>query len=107
MEAEALAVVGLQVRIGGLGAEAAEVVGEVAVEDHQRVAGLGVLIEAVGEQDVRPEINGPAPELAEQAALDADVPNVFRVFWRIDGRHRLVEHDGDAGIAVELDLAGL
>ena len=76
-EVEPLAVVGLEVRVGRLLAESAEGLGEVAVEDHQRVSGLGVLVEPLGEQDVGAQVHRPAPELREPLALELLVLDVL------------------------------
>ena len=36
-----------------------------AVEDDQRIAGVGMLVEAFGQQHVGAEVHGPAPELRQ------------------------------------------
>ncbi len=92
---EALAVIGLQIGIGRLGAKAAEIGIEVVFADDERKMNVGMLVESLGYQHVGAEVHGPAPELGEQRALNLEVPDVLRVLRRRDGRDFLVEHDGD------------
>ena len=49
-DVEALAVGTVQVEIGRCGAEAAEVAGKMAVENHQWIARLRVFVEALGQE---------------------------------------------------------
>ena len=62
---------------GGVSRKPSKVVREVAVEDRQRVARLGMLVEALGQQHVRAEVHRPAPELRQPLALDPDVLDVL------------------------------
>ena len=94
-DVEAVAEVGLEIRVGGLGAEALEVVVEVIFENGQREMRVGMRVEAFGDENVGAEIHSAAPEFGEQLALDAHVPDVFGVFGRIDGRDFLIEGDGN------------
>ena len=94
-DVEALAEVGLEIRVGRLGAEAFEVVIEVIFEDRQREMRVGMRVEAFGDEDVGAEIHGAAPEFCEELALDAHVADVLGVFGRIDRRDFLIEGDGD------------
>ncbi len=66
-----------------------------AVKDHQRIAGIGVVLEAVRQQDVGAQVHGSAPEFAEQFALDADVFHVPGVGGWFDWRDDLIELDRD------------
>ncbi|MFT3764561.1 MAG: hypothetical protein QM820_03450 [Minicystis sp.] len=109
LEAEALAVLGLQVRIGRLLAEFVERRLEVAVVQEQRVARLGVLVEALGQEHGGAEEHVAAPELREQLAPHADVLDVPRVLRRLDRRDLLIEreaHDVARG-RIDLQLHGL
>ncbi len=88
-----------------LRSEPAEVVREMPVEDHERVARFRVLVEPFGEEDVSPQMHGPAPELGEQPALDLDVLDVFR-FRRIRNLgHDPIERDPNRrrGSRIEVD----
>ena len=76
VEPEPLRVLAGQARVGGLLAEGVEGVGEVAVEDGERVERLGVLVEAVGQEHHGAEVHRAAPELREPLALDPHVPDV-------------------------------
>ena len=104
---EAVGEVGLQVGVGRLLAPAAEGVREVAVVDHQGVARLRVLVEAEGQEEHRPQVHVPAPELREQLAADALVADVLRVLRRGMGGiawSRAIA-TGACALRVELDLA--
>ena len=94
-DVKALAVVGLEIRIGRLGAEAVEVRMEMIVEEQQRIVRLGMLIESLRHQHSRRQVHRPAPELGQQLALDLDVPDVLGVLRRRDRRDLLVEHNLD------------
>jgi hypothetical protein len=80
VQAEALAVVWLQVGIRRHLAEALERVREVAVVHDQRIARLRMLVEAVRQQHDGAELHRPAPELREQlgepAACDCGTPDL-------------------------------
>ena len=76
-----LAVLGLEVRVGGLLAEARERLREMAVEDDQGITGVGMRVEALGQQDVGAQVHGPAPELRQPLALDRLVLDVL-ASWR-------------------------
>ncbi len=65
-EVKTLAVVGLQVRIGRLGAEAFEVGGEVTMKDRDRVARFGMLVESGRHEHIRSKVHGAAPEFGKQ-----------------------------------------
>ena len=107
-EVEAVGVHGLGVGVGRRGAKVLKAGGEVAVEDHLRVVSAGVLVEALGHEDDGGDVCGTAPELGQRGALDAQVTNVFGVGLGCDGRHHLVERDGDGGRAgTDVDFDGL
>ena len=58
---------------------------EVILIDDERIVGVGVLVEAVGEQDPGAEVDVAAPEFAELFAAEADVLEPlggFGVGWR-------------------------
>ena len=78
---EALAVVGLQVFIGRLGTEAAKGVGEMAVEDNQRIVCFGMLVKALRQQYMGTQIHIAPPEVAQQLAFHFHMADVFGVFW--------------------------
>jgi hypothetical protein len=65
------------------------------VEDDQRVAGLGMLVEALGQEQVGPEMHGTAPELRQELALDPLMADVLCVLGGRDGRDLPVEDDAD------------
>ncbi len=90
-DVEAFAEVGLQIRIGRLGAEAFEVVIEVIFKNCEREVRAGMLVEAFGDEDVGAEKHWAAPEFCEELALDAHVADVFGVFGRGDGGNFLIE----------------
>ena len=104
---EAVAVHGLQVRVGGRLAEAVEVVRKVPVVDDERIPRLRVRVPAFRQQHVRAEEHGPAPELRQEIALDADVLDVLRVRRIGNRRNHLVEDetDGAAPLRVDRQLA--
>ncbi len=66
-QVEALAVVGLQIRVGRRGAEVAEIIHKMVVKDDQREARVGVLVEALGHQHDGAQEHRPAPEFGQQA----------------------------------------
>ncbi len=105
-EFEAVGVVGLEGVVGWLGAEAFEVGGEVAVEEHEGEFGLGVLVEAVWQEDVGAEVHGAAPEFGEAVALDAYVFDVLCVLWRGDGGDGFGEGELEAGAGLDGELDG-
>ena len=94
-QVEPFAVVGLEVRVGRLLAETAERLGKMAVEDDQRVARLGMGVEALGQEHVGAQVHGPAPELGEPLALDSLVLDVLGGCGLGDRRDDLVEPDAD------------
>ncbi len=63
------------------------------MEDDERVARLGVLVEAVGQEHDRSQVHGPPPELRQPLALDADVLHIPGVLRLRDGRDRLLQVD--------------
>ena len=64
-----------------------------AVEDDQGIAGIGVRVEALGQQDVGAQVHRPAPELRQPLALDRLVLDVLRRGGRRDRRDDLVQRD--------------
>ncbi len=92
-DVKALAVVGLQVRIGRLSAEIAHAIGKVIVKNHQRKMRIGMVVEAFRHQHNRRQIHGPSPELRQQLALDFQVPDILRIFRLRDWRDFLIECD--------------
>lgn len=77
-----------------------------AVNDHERIPCLRVLVEALRQQHMRSQVQEPAPERGKRFALDLDVADVLRVFGLRDRRDLLVQRDRDAvrlgGIEVNL-----
>ena len=71
------AVVGLEVGVGRLLAKPAECLGEMSVEDHEGIARVGMRIKAFGQENVSPQVHGPAPELGQLLALDPLVLDVL------------------------------
>ena len=104
LELEALAVLRLQVRVRRHLAEAADRLGEVAVEDDERVARVGVLVEAERQEDVRAEEDVAPPELRQALAADALVLDVLRRGRLGNGRDHLVEDDRDRVRTRRVDL---
>src|SRR3990172_7624388 len=102
-----LAVLGLQVWIRRLLAESTKRVGEVAVEDHERIAGLGMRVEAFRKKHVSAEMHRPPPELRQELALDLDVLDVLRLRGIGTGRDLLIEGDAKRpafrGVNLHLD----
>ena len=90
-EVEALAVVGLEVGVRRGGAEVVEAVGEVAVKNHEREMGVGVVVKAIGDENDGGEKDGAAPELGEDVALNAQMADIFGVGGRGDGGDDLRE----------------
>jgi len=106
-ELEALGVIGLEIVFGWLWAEAVEVGGEVAVEEHQGILGVGVGVEAFRQQDVCSEVHWLAPKLCKTRALDSDVADVPGVFGLGDGGDCFAEFELDLGVGLDGDLGGL
>ncbi len=96
--------------VGRRGAEAVEVVGEVAVIEEERIVGVGMRSPAFGDDDDGAEVHGAAPEFGEGGALDADVFHPFGVFGRIDGWNDFGEmdlNDGRVGSGgIDMDFFG-
>jgi hypothetical protein len=74
---EAVAVVGLEVRIGRLLAEAVDRLREVAVVDDEGIARFRMRVESFRDKDVRAQVHRAAPELRETLALDPLVRTYF------------------------------
>ena len=100
---EAVAVHGLQVRVGRRLAEAVEVVREMPVVDDERIPRLRVRVPALRQQHVRAEEHRPPPELRQEVALDADVLHVLRVRRIGDRRDDLVEDEPDGAALLRID----
>ncbi len=94
-QVEALGIVRLQIRVRRGGAEAGDVVREVAVEHHQRVVGVRMGVEPLRHQHMGAQIDRSAPEGRERLALDPDVADVGGVGLGRDRRDLLVEAQGD------------
>ncbi len=90
---KSFAVVRLQVRVGRLGAEAAEIRREVAVKDGDRIPRFGMFGETFRQENIGAQVHRTSPKLAKQFALDPDVPDVFGVFRRRNRSYRLIEND--------------
>ena len=87
LQVETLAVFGLEIGVGGHFAKAPELRGEVPVVDDQRIASLGMLVEALGYEHPCAELHRPPPERRQELALDLDVLDVRRLrrpFDRLD-----------------------
>src|SRR5581483_9211462 len=88
-------------------AKAAQLGHEVSVIDHDRIARVRVLVEALGQEHDRAHVHGPAPELRERVALDAHVLDVLRVLRLRDWRNLLVEREAyrlrAGGVDADLD----
>jgi hypothetical protein len=84
-----------QARVGRRGAEAVEVVGEMALIDQQRIVGIGMRRPAFGKDNDGAEVHRMAPKFGEDLALHFDVLDPFRVFGRFDGRNDFGEMDLD------------
>ena len=97
LELKALAVLALQVGVGRCLPPVAEIARKVAVVDDERVARVGVRVEALGQEDVRAEEHVAAPELRQQLAPDAHVLDVLRVGRLGQRRDDLVELETDHG----------
>lgn len=67
-----------QVRVRRLFAEAADRLGEVPVEDHERLARVRVLVEAERKEHVGAQKDVAAPELRQALAADTLVPDPVR-----------------------------
>ncbi len=94
-ELEPLAVVGLEVGVGRLLPEPGERVGKVTVVDDERIAGLGMLIEPLGQKHAGAQVHRASPETGEQLAPYPDVLDVLRVRRRWNGRDLLIQRDRD------------
>jgi len=79
VDMESLRVLALEATVGGLGAEVTEVAREVAVEDHQGIARVWMLVVAMRQEHVGTEEHRPPPELGQQLALNLDVLDVLGV----------------------------
>ena len=93
-------VAGVHLRVGRLGTETVKIGRKMPVVDAQRIAGFRVRVEAFGQQDMRTQIHGLAPEFGQFLALDADVLYIFGVFGR--GQRRVLpgqRHRDFAGFA--------
>src|SRR6266852_3085318 len=90
---KSFAVIRLQARIGRLGAEPAEISRKVAVKNGERVMRFEMFSESLRQENIGAEVHRAAPELAEQFALDADVPDIPGVFRRRNRRYPLIEDD--------------
>ena len=95
-EVEAVGVLGCEVWVGRLSPKVRDIVRKVAMEDHQRVVGLGVLVEVLRHQHVGGEVDVPAPELRQAFAADADVADKLAVGLGRDGRDLAVERHRQA-----------
>jgi hypothetical protein len=106
VDPKTLRVLALEVGVGRFGAEIADVFWKVAVKNHQRIARLRMLVVAVRQEHVGAEKHRPSPELGQQFALNADVPDVLGVRRWLDGWNDLVELDSDDRVPfrVEVDL---
>jgi hypothetical protein len=104
---ETVAVVGLEVRVGWLLAEAVDRLREVAVVDDEGIARFRVRVESFRHQDVRAQVHRASPELRQPLALDPLVTDVLRGRRLRDGRDRLVERDldGRGRRGIDRDLA--
>ena len=103
VQAEAVAVHARLCGIRRLGAEAGEGRREVAVEDGQGVAGLRVIVEALGEEDPGGQVHVRPPEVGEEVGADAHVLDPLRLLGG-EVRHRgdlLGEGQGE-GVAPSL-----
>ena len=63
------------------------------LEIGDRVAGIGMAIESLGEEDHRADIHICPPEAADQLALDFDVFDVARILGRRDRRDTCSQGD--------------
>ena len=113
---EALAIDTLQVFVRRAGAKAAKVCREVAVEDHQRILGLRVVIKAFGDKYVAANEHIRAPEFRQLFTAHLEVADIFCVFRLFDIRQNRIELDVDHLLAVRVkadlfrltdDVAGL
>ncbi len=82
LELEPSARVRHQVGIGRRFPPSADRLRKVPVRDHQGIAGVGVLVEALGQEHVRAKIDWAAPELGEKPALDPHVLDVLGLLGR-------------------------
>ncbi len=73
-----------QVRIRRRRAEFGNVVRKMPVENHEGISRPGMCREPLWQQHMRAEIHIAPPELREQLAADADVPDVLGVFSGLD-----------------------
>ena len=107
-QVEALARHAFQRRVGRLLAKAGERVGKVTVIDDEGITRVGVLIESLGQEDVRAEIHRAAPELRQPLALDLHVLDVPGRRWIRNRRDHLVEADPNrlGALRVEGDFPG-
>ena len=76
VDLEALAVVTFQIRVGWRLAEAADVGREMAVEDGERISGVGMLVESMGQQYVRAQRKQPTVIVGEIRNLSHEHINV-------------------------------
>ena len=81
------------------------------MEDHQRIARIGMLIKARGQQHMRADVDIPSPELRQKRAADADMSDKLGVRLARDRRDHLIEGQGEAlrmrRIDVQLDGLGI
>ena len=71
--------------------------------DDEGIARLRMRVPAFREQHVRAEEHGPAPELRQEIALDADVLHVLRVRRIGNRRNHLVEGEADGAALLRVD----
>ena len=65
------------------------------MEHRERVAGVGMSVESFGQQHVRAQVHGSAPEVAQQLALDSHVLDVLGLGRVGNGRDLLIQRDPD------------